>query len=90
MRILPLAYKGSCTHVLHSVFSLQLDGCDPEDPDQEGDDSQQSDETQSWIGIIHIPVLEYYNARQGSKSCSVLDRVCITHCLHLEVCPLQV
>lgn len=53
----------------------ELDGCDPEDPDQEGDDSQQSDETQSWIGIIHIPVLEYYNARQGSKSCSVLDRV---------------
>ena len=60
------------------VFHFQADGCDPEDPDQDVDETHQADESQSWIGVIHIPVLEYYNAR-GSKSCSVLERVCIPH-----------
>ena len=53
-----------------------MDSCEPEDSDQDVDDpSQAVDETQSWIGVMHIPVSEYYNAR-GSKSCSVLERVC--------------
>ena len=55
-----------------------METCEPEDSDPEEDDHElQNDETQlqSWIGVIHIPVLEYYNAR-GSKSCSVLERVC--------------
>lgn len=53
-----------------------METCEPEDSDQDQDDHEiQNDETQSWIGVIHIPVLEYYNAR-GSKSCSVLERVC--------------
>lgn len=53
-----------------------MDACDTEDSDQDHDESlsPQTDESQSWIGVIHIPVLEYYNAR-GSKSCSVLERV---------------
>ncbi len=53
-----------------------METCEAEDADQDQDDHElQNDETQSWIGVIHIPVLEYYNAR-GSKSCSVLERVC--------------
>ena len=53
-----------------------METCEPEDSDPDEDDHElQNDETQSWIGVIHIPVLEYYNAR-GSKSCSVLERVC--------------
>ncbi|XP_078360748.1 RING finger protein 215-like [Oculina patagonica] len=53
----------------------EMDSCEAEDADQDQDDHElQNDETQSWIGVIHIPVLEYYNAR-GSKSCSVLERV---------------
>jgi len=51
----------------------EMDSCDPEDPDEDVDEPQ-PDETQSWIGVIRIPVLEYYNAR-GSKACSVLERV---------------
>ena len=57
-----------------SKYCIQLDNCDPEDPDQDVHEPL-ADETQSWIGVIHIPVLEYYNAR-GSKACSVLERVC--------------
>ena len=54
-----------------------METCEPEDSDADQDDHElQNDETQSWIGVIHIPVLEYYNAR-GSKSCSVLERVCV-------------
>ena len=56
-----------------SLFCFQMDSCDPEDPDEDVDEPQ-PDETQSWIGVIRIPVLEYYNAR-GSKACSVLERV---------------
>lgn len=53
-----------------------MDTCEPEDSDQDQDEPQMDElETQSWIGVLHIPVLEYYNAR-GSKSCSVLERVC--------------
>lgn len=55
----------------------EIDACDPDDSDQDQIDESQSlqaDETQSWIGVIHIPVLEYYNAR-GSKFCPVLERV---------------
>lgn len=53
----------------------EMETCEPEDSDADQDDRElQNDETQSWIGVIHIPVLEYYNAR-GSKSCSVLERV---------------
>lgn len=61
-----------------------METCEAEDSDQEQDDLElQSDETQSWIGVIHIPVQEYYNTR-GSKSCSVLERVCT---LLLLFCP---
>ncbi|CAH3110223.1 unnamed protein product [Pocillopora meandrina] len=54
----------------------EIDACDPDDSEQDQDESQspQTDETQSWIGVIHIPVLDYYNAR-GSKFCPVLERV---------------
>ena len=53
-----------------------METCEAEELDQDQDDHElQNDETQSWIGVIHIPVLEYYNAR-GSKACSVLERVC--------------
>lgn len=56
---------------------FQMETCAPEDSDADQDDHElKNDETQSWIGVIHIPVLEYYNAR-GSKSCSVLERVCV-------------
>lgn len=51
-----------------------METCEAEELDQD-DHELQNDETQSWIGVIHIPVLEYYNAR-GSKACSVLERVC--------------
>ena len=61
-----------------------MENCEAEDSNQDQDDLElQNDETQSWIGVIHIPVLEYYNAR-GSKSCSVLERVCA---LVLLFCP---
>lgn len=55
---------------------MQIDACDPDDSEQDQDESQspQTDETQSWIGVIHIPVLDYYNAH-GSKFCPVLEKV---------------
>ena len=66
-----------------------MDTCEAEDSDQEQDDLElQNDETQSWIGVIHIPVLEYYNAR-GSKSCSVLERVCALVLLFCPKLPLH-
>ena len=66
------------------LFYFQMDDCESEDPDQSEDELQQTDEAQSWIGAIHIPASEYYNSH-GSKSCSVLDRVCIICCLHYGV-----
>ena len=64
-----------------------METCEPEDSDPEEDDHElQNDETQSWIGVIHIPVLEYYYAR-GSKSCSVLERVCAwVFCFRVFTC----
>ena len=58
------------------LFYFQMDDYESEDPDQSVDELQQTDEAQSWIGVIHIPASEYYNSH-GSKSCSFLDRVCI-------------
>ena len=57
--------------LIQDLSCLQLDSCNQEDPDE----TQVVDDKDSWIGVIRIPVLEYYNAR-GSRSCSILERVC--------------
>ena len=68
---------------------MDNDNCESEDPDQSVDELQQTDEAQHWIGIIHIAASEYYNSH-GSKSCSVLDRVCTICCLcYMEWLPLS-
>lgn len=68
---------------------MDNDNCESEDPDQSVDELQQTDEAHHWIGIIHIAASEYYNSH-GSKSCSVLDRVCIICCLcYMEWLPLS-
>ena len=56
-----------------------MDSYDSEDSDPDEDDSTPvADEARhDWIGVIHIPVLEYYNVRRGSsKSWTVLEKVC--------------
>ena len=55
-----------------------MDSYDSEDSDPDEDDATPvADEARhGWIGVIHIPVLEYYNVRRGSsKSWSVLEKV---------------
>ena len=55
-----------------------MDSYDSEDSDPDEDDSTPvADEARhGWIGVTHIPVLEYYNVRRGSsKSWSVLEKV---------------
>ena len=55
-----------------------MDSYDSEDSDPDEDDATPvADEARhGWIGVIHIPVLEYYNVGRGSsKSWSVLEKV---------------
>ncbi|XP_073256809.1 RING finger protein 215-like [Porites lutea] len=57
---------------------IEMDSYDSEDSDPDEDDATPvADEARhGWIGVIHIPVLEYYNVRRGSsKSWSVLEKV---------------
>ena len=56
-----------------------MDSYDSEDSDPDEEDATPvADQARpGWIGVIHIPVLEYYNVRRGSsKSWSVLEKVC--------------
>ena len=57
-----------------------MDNYDSEDSDPDEDDATpvvDQHARHGWIGVIYIPVLEYYNVHRGSsKSWSVLEKVC--------------